>query len=162
MSATAAAQSAATTGVPRGIYRINLYRELCKACGLCVAWCPQHVLASDSAGYPVAAAIDACVNCKACCASIASGNGSPPWQRLGGRWRPGSEGAPGLGVACGRRWGSEHRAGGDAPPAGRGPVERKLVMSCPFEDTIRMLMLGSNDGLDMWQSCDRLICFRKR
>ncbi len=66
MSATAAAQSAATAGVPRGIYRINLYRELCKACGLCVAWCPQHVLASDSAGFPVAAAIDACVNCKAC------------------------------------------------------------------------------------------------
>ncbi len=54
------------TVVERGIYRINLYRELCKACGLCVAWCPQSVLVADAAGYPVAAHLGACVNCKAC------------------------------------------------------------------------------------------------
>ena len=53
-------------GVPRGIYRINLYRELCKACGLCIAWCPQKVLEPDAAGFPIASALDNCVNCKAC------------------------------------------------------------------------------------------------
>ncbi len=58
--------SEAAPTVPRGIYRISLYRELCKACGLCVAWCPQNVLASDNAGYPVTAAPERCVNCKAC------------------------------------------------------------------------------------------------
>ncbi len=52
--------------VPRGIYRIQLYRELCKACGLCIAWCPQGVLAADVAGYPFAPGLDKCVNCKAC------------------------------------------------------------------------------------------------
>jgi 2-oxoglutarate ferredoxin oxidoreductase subunit delta len=52
--------------VPRGVYRIELTRALCKACGLCVAWCPQQVLESDEFGYPVAARTSACVDCKAC------------------------------------------------------------------------------------------------
>jgi 2-oxoglutarate ferredoxin oxidoreductase subunit delta len=52
--------------VPRGIYRIELYRELCKACGLCVSWCPQKVLESDAQMYPVLAHPELCVNCKAC------------------------------------------------------------------------------------------------
>ncbi|HET9579663.1 MAG TPA: 4Fe-4S dicluster domain-containing protein [Usitatibacter sp.] len=52
--------------VERGIYRINLYRELCKACGLCVSWCPQKVLENDAQMYPVAAHPELCVNCKAC------------------------------------------------------------------------------------------------
>jgi len=52
--------------VERGIYRIRLYRDLCKACGLCIAWCPQQVLAADAEAYPVVANAAACVNCKAC------------------------------------------------------------------------------------------------
>ncbi len=52
--------------VPRGIYRIDVYLELCKACGLCVAWCPQQVLEPDAQAYPVAAHPERCVNCKAC------------------------------------------------------------------------------------------------
>jgi 2-oxoglutarate ferredoxin oxidoreductase subunit delta len=52
--------------VERGIYRINLYRELCKACGLCIAWCPQQVLTPDDEAYPVVSNAAACVNCKAC------------------------------------------------------------------------------------------------
>jgi 2-oxoglutarate ferredoxin oxidoreductase subunit delta len=52
--------------VERGIYRINLYRDLCKACGLCIAWCPQQVLSADAEAYPVVTKAEACVNCKAC------------------------------------------------------------------------------------------------
>ena len=52
--------------VERGIYEIRLYRELCKACGLCVAWCPQQVLVADAEDYPEVANAAACVNCKAC------------------------------------------------------------------------------------------------
>ena len=52
--------------VARGIYRIELYRDLCKACGLCVAWCPQQVLVNDAQMYPVAEHPERCVNCKAC------------------------------------------------------------------------------------------------
>lgn len=54
------------TVVERGIYRIELNRALCKACGLCIAWCPQQVLAADPEAYPVVANAAACVNCKAC------------------------------------------------------------------------------------------------
>lgn len=54
------------TVVERGIYRIELTRALCKACGLCVAWCPQKVLQPDAEAYPVVAHAEACVNCKAC------------------------------------------------------------------------------------------------
>ncbi len=52
--------------VTRGIYAIRVYRELCKACGVCVAFCPQKVLEPDAEAYPVAAHPEACVNCKAC------------------------------------------------------------------------------------------------
>lgn len=54
------------TVVERGIYRIELNRAMCKACGLCIAWCPQKVLAADDQSYPVVAELAACVNCKAC------------------------------------------------------------------------------------------------
>lgn len=58
--------AAAAPVVPRGIYRIQVYRELCKACGLCIAWCPQKVLAPDAEGYPLTPRLDLCVDCKAC------------------------------------------------------------------------------------------------
>lgn len=66
MDAAAFTASAGRGIVPRGIYRIVLTHDLCKACGLCVAWCPQRVLASDELGYPVVARSGDCVDCKAC------------------------------------------------------------------------------------------------
>jgi 2-oxoglutarate ferredoxin oxidoreductase subunit delta len=52
--------------VARGVYRINVYRELCKACGLCTAWCPQQVIVPDAAGFPLTPGIERCTDCKAC------------------------------------------------------------------------------------------------
>jgi 2-oxoglutarate ferredoxin oxidoreductase subunit delta len=52
--------------VARGIYRITVYTDLCKACGLCVSWCPQKVLENDAQMYPVVARAHLCVDCKAC------------------------------------------------------------------------------------------------
>jgi 2-oxoglutarate ferredoxin oxidoreductase subunit delta len=49
-----------------GIYRITVDRRLCKACGLCTAWCPQHVLAPDAEGYPLTPGLEQCINCKLC------------------------------------------------------------------------------------------------
>lgn len=52
--------------VVRGVYQIEVHRRLCKACGLCVAWCPQNVLAPDAEGYPLTPGLDQCINCKLC------------------------------------------------------------------------------------------------
>jgi 2-oxoglutarate ferredoxin oxidoreductase subunit delta len=52
--------------VQRGIYEVKVYKDYCKACGLCVAWCPQDVLAEDEEGYPLSPGIDNCINCKLC------------------------------------------------------------------------------------------------
>lgn len=41
-------------------------RELCKACGICIAFCPQKVLAPDTEGIPVVARPDACNACQLC------------------------------------------------------------------------------------------------
>ena len=52
--------------VVRGIYHIEVHRALCKACGLCTAWCPQAVLEPDVEGYPLAPGLENCINCKLC------------------------------------------------------------------------------------------------
>ena len=52
--------------VVRGVYQIEVYQRLCKACGLCIAWCPQNVLAPDAEGYPLTPGLDQCINCKLC------------------------------------------------------------------------------------------------
>lgn len=54
------------TVIERGIYRIEVYKEFCKACGLCVAWCPQSVLVPDAENYPLTPGLDKCIGCKLC------------------------------------------------------------------------------------------------
>jgi NAD-dependent dihydropyrimidine dehydrogenase PreA subunit len=49
-----------------GIYEIKVYKDLCKACGLCVAWCPKEVLAPDEENYPLTPGLDSCIGCKLC------------------------------------------------------------------------------------------------
>jgi len=49
-----------------GIYEIKVYKDLCKACGLCVAWCPKQVLAPDKENYPLTPGLDSCIGCKLC------------------------------------------------------------------------------------------------
>lgn len=54
------------TVIERGIYEIKVYKDLCKACGLCVAWCPQNVLAPDEENYPLTPGLSSCIGCKLC------------------------------------------------------------------------------------------------
>jgi 2-oxoglutarate ferredoxin oxidoreductase subunit delta len=49
-----------------GVYEIRVYRDLCKACGLCIAWCPQDVLAPDAESYPLTPNLEKCIGCKLC------------------------------------------------------------------------------------------------
>ncbi len=46
--------------------KIDIYKAWCKACGICVAFCPTGVLARDEAGNPYVKDIDKCTNCGWC------------------------------------------------------------------------------------------------
>ena len=46
--------------------QIDIYKAWCKACGICVAFCPTGVLAKDEAGYPYVKDIEKCINCGWC------------------------------------------------------------------------------------------------
>jgi 2-oxoglutarate ferredoxin oxidoreductase subunit delta len=46
--------------------RIDIFKAWCKACGICVAFCPTGGLAKDEAGYPYVKDIEKCINCGWC------------------------------------------------------------------------------------------------
>jgi 2-oxoglutarate ferredoxin oxidoreductase subunit delta len=41
-------------------------RDLCKACGICIAFCPGAVFETDAEGKPVVARLDDCTVCGFC------------------------------------------------------------------------------------------------
>ena len=46
--------------------KIEVYRKMCKACGICVEFCPAHVLKADEFGFPIVADLAACTACGLC------------------------------------------------------------------------------------------------
>jgi 2-oxoglutarate ferredoxin oxidoreductase subunit delta len=46
--------------------RIDIYKAWCKACGICVAFCPTGALAKDETGSPYVKDIDKCISCGWC------------------------------------------------------------------------------------------------
>ena len=42
---------------------IDIFKAWCKACGICVAFCPAGVLARDETGYPYVKEPDKCISC---------------------------------------------------------------------------------------------------
>jgi 2-oxoglutarate ferredoxin oxidoreductase subunit delta len=48
------------------VRKIDIFRAWCKACGICVAFCPKGVLVIDEEGYPFAKDLDACTGCGWC------------------------------------------------------------------------------------------------
>ncbi len=45
---------------------IVIYKDWCKACGICVEFCPKHVLETGTHGYPLVAHPDECSSCDLC------------------------------------------------------------------------------------------------
>jgi 2-oxoglutarate ferredoxin oxidoreductase subunit delta len=47
-------------------YRINIYRDWCKSCGICAAFCPRQCLRLDDDGNPVVDKAERCTGCRWC------------------------------------------------------------------------------------------------
>jgi 2-oxoglutarate ferredoxin oxidoreductase subunit delta len=50
----------------RHLSRQTIYRDWCKACGLCIAFCPRQVYERDEAGKPLVVRPDDCIGCRFC------------------------------------------------------------------------------------------------
>ncbi|UCD70931.1 MAG: 4Fe-4S binding protein [Syntrophobacterales bacterium] len=48
------------------VTKIDIFKAWCKACGICVAFCPKGVLAIDEEGYPFVEDLDSCTGCGWC------------------------------------------------------------------------------------------------
>lgn len=57
---------AAGTAGPKAAFQVQIYRDWCKACGICAALCPKQVLGRDEAGRPVVVNPEACSGCGWC------------------------------------------------------------------------------------------------
>lgn len=47
-------------------FRIDIYRAWCKACGICIAFCPAQVFTRGEDGYPQVSRPEACTGCEWC------------------------------------------------------------------------------------------------
>lgn len=43
-----------------------IFRDWCKACGICSAFCPKKVIGRDESGSPVVEKPEACIGCRFC------------------------------------------------------------------------------------------------
>ena len=52
----------------KGIKKFNqkVFHAWCKACGICIAFCPKKVLGRDEQGKPVVELPDHCIGCRFC------------------------------------------------------------------------------------------------
>jgi 2-oxoglutarate ferredoxin oxidoreductase subunit delta len=51
---------------PHPEYRINIYRDWCKGCGICAAFCPRQCLGLDAESNPVVEKSERCTGCRWC------------------------------------------------------------------------------------------------
>jgi len=47
-------------------FRIEMRRDRCKGCEICVEFCPKKVFEADELGRPVPVRIDDCIGCGTC------------------------------------------------------------------------------------------------
>lgn len=47
-------------------FDVSCYHDWCKACGICMAFCPRQILKADKAGKPEITDADKCIGCRFC------------------------------------------------------------------------------------------------
>lgn len=50
----------------KGLPPLNLYLHWCKACNICISFCPQKVFDPDRDGKPIVARPEKCTQCGIC------------------------------------------------------------------------------------------------
>ena len=50
----------------KGLPPLNLYLHWCKACNICISFCPQKVFDPDQDGKPILARPEKCTQCAIC------------------------------------------------------------------------------------------------
>lgn len=48
------------------LFTQTIFHDWCKACGLCIAFCPKQVFGRDRNGRPTIAKPDDCIGCRFC------------------------------------------------------------------------------------------------
>jgi 2-oxoglutarate ferredoxin oxidoreductase subunit delta len=65
-----ATESTSSTGhvppIGSGAVPLTIYFHWCKACGICISFCPNQVFTSDRDGKPVISYPDKCTQCAIC------------------------------------------------------------------------------------------------
>jgi len=46
--------------------KMSIREEWCKACGICIEFCPKDVFIANNQGKPIPKNIDACIKCELC------------------------------------------------------------------------------------------------
>lgn len=47
-------------------FDVAFYHDWCKACGICMAFCPKKIILADRNGKPVVEEADKCIGCRFC------------------------------------------------------------------------------------------------
>ena len=47
-------------------FDVAFYHDWCKACGICMAFCPKQIILADKNGKPVVEEADTCIGCRFC------------------------------------------------------------------------------------------------
>jgi 2-oxoglutarate ferredoxin oxidoreductase subunit delta len=53
-------------GKPKQFFDQIIFLDWCKACGICIAFCPKHVFEINAAGKSVVKNSDDCIGCRFC------------------------------------------------------------------------------------------------
>ncbi|MDH4319631.1 MAG: 4Fe-4S binding protein [Desulfobulbaceae bacterium] len=63
---TEEASNGARDKTPHKLFEVVFYLDWCKACGICIAFCPKKVISADKIGKPEIKDPDSCIGCRFC------------------------------------------------------------------------------------------------